>query len=242
MSTLYDIRSGTLVKSTLYTNGLNLKDALTFNPLSLFSGGKKGVWYDPSDKSTLFQDAAGTIPVTKDGDPIGLMKDKSGNGYHATQTVSASRPTYRTDGILHWLDFDGGDDYLVTSWFTPTTWYSGMSTTLRSGGGFIFENHLTGANNYIYSSTKQLTIFGAPTNPTPNIDFIYGEPISWVSRATNDNLGTSALGVGARVVDEVATTFFVNMQLYSLIVVGGTVPTDTTDMYSYLNKKAGVIL
>lgn len=78
--------------------------------LAVFSGGKQGVWYDQSDLSTLFQDAAGTVPVTANGDPVGLMLDKSGNGNHATQTVSASRPTYKTNGILHRISFDGVDD------------------------------------------------------------------------------------------------------------------------------------
>lgn len=78
--------------------------------LALFAGGKQGVWYDPSDKSTLFQDVAGAIPVTKDGDPIGLMKDKSGNGNHATQSVSTARPLYKTDGTLHWFESDEIDD------------------------------------------------------------------------------------------------------------------------------------
>ena len=82
-----------------------------FSPLDLFAGGKKGVWYDPSDLSTLFIDAAGTMPVTAAGDPVGLMLDKSGNGNHATQTVSKARPVYKTDGILHWLTFDGLDDW-----------------------------------------------------------------------------------------------------------------------------------
>ncbi|OLF36510.1 hypothetical protein BTW00_05330 [Psychrobacter sp. C 20.9] len=86
-----------------------------FSPLDLFAGGKQGVWYDPSDKSTLFQDVAGTVPVTKDGDPVALMRDKSGNGNHATQTLSAARPTYQTDGILYWLNFDGVDDELLIS-------------------------------------------------------------------------------------------------------------------------------
>lgn len=66
-----------------------------FNPLQLFSQGEQGVWYDPSDLSTLFQDAAGTTPVTTDGDPVGRMEDKSGNGNHATQSVAASRPVYQ---------------------------------------------------------------------------------------------------------------------------------------------------
>lgn len=46
-------------------------------PLSLFSGGEQGAWYDPSDLSTMFQDAAGTIPVTAAGNPVGLVLDKS---------------------------------------------------------------------------------------------------------------------------------------------------------------------
>lgn len=44
---------------------------------SLFSAGEPGVWYDPSDLSTLFQDAYGTTPVTAVGQPVGLILDKS---------------------------------------------------------------------------------------------------------------------------------------------------------------------
>ena len=48
-----------------------------FSPRSLFLAGEQGVWYDPSDLSTLFQDAAGTTPVTAVEQPVGLMLDKS---------------------------------------------------------------------------------------------------------------------------------------------------------------------
>ena len=44
---------------------------------SLFSNGEQGVWYDPSDLSTMYQDAAGTIPVTAVEQPVGLVLDKS---------------------------------------------------------------------------------------------------------------------------------------------------------------------
>jgi len=47
------------------------------SPRGLFTAGEQGVWYDPSDFSTLFQDAAGTIPVTAVEQPVGLMLDKS---------------------------------------------------------------------------------------------------------------------------------------------------------------------
>lgn len=48
-----------------------------FSVRQLFSSGEQGVWYDPSDFTTLFQDSAGTTPVTAVEQPCGLMLDKS---------------------------------------------------------------------------------------------------------------------------------------------------------------------
>jgi len=67
-----------------------------FSPASLFADGVIGVWYDPSDLTTLFQDSAGTTPVTTAGQPVGRMLDKSGRANHATQATAAARPTYQT--------------------------------------------------------------------------------------------------------------------------------------------------
>lgn len=75
-----------------------------------------GAWYDPSDLSTMFQDAAGTTPVTAAGQPVGLILDKSGNGHHASQSTSTARPLFQIDGSgKHYLAFDGVDDYLSTA-------------------------------------------------------------------------------------------------------------------------------
>ena len=49
----------------------------SFSPLSLFASGEQGAWYDPSDLSTMFQDTAGTTPVTATGQTVGLLLDKS---------------------------------------------------------------------------------------------------------------------------------------------------------------------
>jgi hypothetical protein len=48
-----------------------------FSPAVLFANNEPGVWYDPSDLSTLFQDTAGTAPVTTPGQTVALMLDKS---------------------------------------------------------------------------------------------------------------------------------------------------------------------
>lgn len=154
------------LKATGFTNKANSDGAI----LALFTGGKQGLIYDPSDLTSLWQDASGTVPVTKSGDPVGLILDKSGNGNHAVQTVSASRPTYQTDGVLSWLQGDGVDDYLdtgIVAWNGSAFFqssairmmggeiYSGPFRILREGG-----NPVGTSDNYFeeYSGTNESTL------------------------------------------------------------------------------------
>lgn len=79
-----------------------------FNPARLFGATDTGWFYDLSDMSTLFQDAAGTTPVTAVGQPVGLCLDKSGRGNHRSQSTSLPRPTYARHplgGIRNLLTF-----------------------------------------------------------------------------------------------------------------------------------------
>lgn len=71
---------------------------LPFSPTSLFVDGNKGVWWDPSDMNTLFQDTAGTTPVTASGQKVARINDKSGNGYHLVQSNTSFQPTFQDDG------------------------------------------------------------------------------------------------------------------------------------------------
>lgn len=78
---------------------------------------KPHLWLDPSDISTLFQDAAGTIPVSAPGQPVGRIADKSGHGHHATQpSNNAYRPTLQEDeNGQRYLSFDGSGDHLIVN-------------------------------------------------------------------------------------------------------------------------------
>jgi len=87
-----------------------------FTPADLFLSGEKGVWYDISDRTTLFRDVAGTIPVTAVGQSVARVLDKSGNGFHATQGTVANQPIYQIDPYGYpYLQFDGVNDSLSTS-------------------------------------------------------------------------------------------------------------------------------
>ena len=63
--------------NTLFLRGISGQWRGSTSPLALFAGGVIGVWFDPSDRTTLFEDVAGTIPATLPGQPVGLMLDKS---------------------------------------------------------------------------------------------------------------------------------------------------------------------
>ena len=112
----------------------------------MFASGEQGFFYDPNDLTTMFQDAAGTVPVTAVGQPVGLILDKSGRGNHARQTTSASRPILRKNATTgaYYLEFDGTDDFLVTSSinFTATdkiSLFAGVRKLSDSARGILFE-------------------------------------------------------------------------------------------------------
>ena len=75
-----------------------------------------GMWLDASDPTTLFTTSLGTTRAVADNDPVGLWRDKSGNGAHVSQSTAASRPLFKTGifGSSPAILADGSDDYLET--------------------------------------------------------------------------------------------------------------------------------
>lgn len=123
--------------------GLSLRGQLNnsvYSPNKLFASSEQGVWYDPSDITTLFQDSAGTTPVTAAGQPVGKMLDKSGSGFHATQATAGQRPTYQVDSTGHpYLSFDGVDDGMVTGTITPSIDKAQVFVGLRANSNTVGE-------------------------------------------------------------------------------------------------------
>ena len=103
----------------------------------LFANGERGVWYDPSDLSTLFQDAAGTLPVTSVEQPVGRMLDKSGRGNHASQTTTTARPILSARyNLLSNTVFAGAVSGTDSTSVQPTGW----SKVFWAGGSIDVDN------------------------------------------------------------------------------------------------------
>jgi hypothetical protein len=116
-----------------------------FSPLALFAAGEQGAWYDPSDFSTMYQDSAGTTPVTAVGQSVGKILDKSGRNNHASQATAASRPVLQQDGNgKYYLAFDGVDDTMTTAAidFTATdkmSVFAGVNKQTNTGANMLVE-------------------------------------------------------------------------------------------------------
>ena len=80
---------------------------------ALYGNGELGTLLHFRDRSTLFQDVAGTTPVTASGQPIARANDLSGNGANWAQADSAKQFLARDAGA----EQDLIDDFMATSGF-----------------------------------------------------------------------------------------------------------------------------
>ena len=127
-----------------------------------------GAWFDPEDLSTMFQDAAGTTPVTALEQPVGLWLDKSGNGNHATQSITASRPTLsaRYNQLLNSATLSTQSVTTVAAQYTLSFTGAGSVTLSGTATGTLAG---TGANNRVNlaftptAGTLTLTVTGTVT-------------------------------------------------------------------------------
>ena len=123
----------------------------------LFFGGRQGYMLDPSDLSTLFQDSAGTIPVTAVEQFAGKILDVSGNGNHFVQATSAKRPVFsRRYNLLGGTNNFGGS-YWIADDGTVAGGYA------DSSGGLTAYKYTPGVNNVGTHRLRQSCLGAAAT-------------------------------------------------------------------------------
>lgn len=211
---------------------------------ALFAYGEQGGWWDASDFSTMFQDSAGTTPVTAVGQPVGRINDKSGRGNHRTQATAASRPTLRQDASgFFYLEYDGVDDSMATGSvdFSATdkmTVWAGAYKASDASAQVILE---LGANS---SAAAGLGVFAARTGAdygfhlfgtTANerrSDLTYAAPIA--------NVISLAADIGAAAASEMAARL--NGAGATLTVIGGASDAGTGNLPNaplYIGRRGG---
>jgi hypothetical protein len=108
--------------------------------------------YDFTDMSALFQDSAGTTPVTAVEQPIGKVLDKSGNGAHAIQATSTKRPTLSA----RYNQLQNSNNLTLTGWITTDFGGTGSQA-------LVTQNYATAPNGTITASRVVLALNGGST-------------------------------------------------------------------------------
>jgi len=148
-----------------------------FSPLSLFATSEPGFWYDPSDLTTMFQDAVGTNPVTAPGQSVALLLDKS------------KRLTRGSELVVNG-DFSGG----TTNW----TAISGAGLSIVSGSlrisysaGAAYPAATQTVSGLVSGRTYELTIVANTGSGTHPVGLNCGQFSPTVNFTTNTSLTTT---------------------------------------------------
>lgn len=129
-------------------------------PLSFFSGSQQGIWLDGEDNSVMWQDAAGTVPVTALGQPVGLILDKRLWGGKTYKQVMAAQPqifetpsivagdwTNNGDGSFTFTSTGAGGAVQVNNAVTPGKFYELLYTVSDYTGTGLIQPQFTGGGN-----------------------------------------------------------------------------------------------
>jgi hypothetical protein len=182
------------------------------------------IWVDFSDITTLFQDSAGTTPVTADGQVIGKVADKSGNNNHLTQAGAAGlKPLYKASiqNSKSIARFDAADDILKITGITLNQ-PEHVFIVAKYNGAFDFDDTLfDGATN----NTMRLYRTDATTLKmfagTANVLAVTTTPQSWhILRAVFSG-ASSKLGIDSGAYSATANVGSSNAGGLTLNATGG---------------------
>jgi hypothetical protein len=208
------------------------------------------LWFDPSDLSTMFQDTAGTTPVTTDGHQCQRIDDKSGNGRNGTQ---AGGPNYNTSGGLHWLTFVAAStdrleftNLAVQSEMTEiSAWERAATGTLQVALGPTSPHGAAW-----YTDNKFYEALGGTESTATAADTATGTFVLTSRRdASNAIIRKSKVQVGTRTAAAVSGNFtrygafaasYSSGKNYGLVVVGACTEAQMASLETTMGTKAGL--
>lgn len=169
---------------TLGTGG-GVTPSLKERVIALFAGGYGGGLYKVGEPGTLWQDTAGTVPVTGDGQSVARRDDLSGNGNHQVQATSGNRPTYNAGA----LDLDGTGDAL----FAAAAYNVAPPWTIITVGSYV--SGAGGANSPwsgVYKGSADYARCGLRQNIGWALTITRGGAVGVAAQAANTTAGALA--------------------------------------------------
>lgn len=173
-----------------------------FAPAQVYRASPIGLWLDPSDIASGYQDSAGTTAAAVD-QPIGKASDKSGAGLNVVQATADARPLLKFDGAVYSFLLDGTDDGLATAAFSAGTLTSDMDCLIAFKRGAATDQILMAdsiPDKFFagFGPTAGLANSGVGTEVTY---FVNGVQVTGGKEVTRPNL-SAAIPVGAWVIVE----------------------------------------
>ena len=166
----------------------------------LFGASEPGAWYDPSDMSTLFQDSAGTTPVTAVEQPVGLMLDKSRGLALGPELVTGDSATF-TSGVGSWaID--------INSTIAATNGELAVNATAANGAARLTLTGLKTGAAYVISCTAR-----TGTSTGAQITLVPSSTIFTLSTSNTNLKGVffaTSSSANLRVLAGTAGTFFID--------------------------------
>jgi len=221
-----------------------------FNPGSL----SPAMWFDFDDMTTLFQDSAGTIPVTAAGQPVGRVNDKSGRGRHMLQATAAARPIYTLDGGVGSLQFDGVDDAMSNAdgAFLPAT--ADVFVALNNNNADNIWTTLQYASSFMGVAQSGNTGESPSGGVGGAVDFVNGVAVVPGSRGQFHTDMGSAIGKvwevqGANLgswsnllLNSPGSTFAFTGRMHSVFVSATLTDANRQKMRTYMATRAGITI
>jgi hypothetical protein len=156
--------------------------------------------YEPAHAGSVWQDTAGTVPATADGDPVRRLDDVSGHGWHLTQPAGADHFILHVAGLAKWLRPNSGTAALSNAGLglsTGSVWQR-MTALLQNdavvsnrlyhsgdGGMAGLLYHPTAPELAAYDGASPSTGVAVPTGENHTILENHGSGNSWVQLDTD---------------------------------------------------------
>jgi len=151
----------------------------------LFANGEQGWWYDPSDFSTLFQDAAGTTPVTAVEQPCSLMLDKRLGLTLGSELVTNG--TFDTDS-----DWTKGSGWTISAGKANYNAVSNATAISQTGWSAPIGTKIVFTVSGVTGGTARVNIFNQS-------DVVIGGTFNGISNGTYSFITTAAITNGIKI-------------------------------------------